>query len=151
VEVIRRWWWACVLSLGALLEEVCFRLVLAAEVLIGRTPRRVERRWWNRATESPVLVDVFDWTTERLLFSVLVWPPLESAAHVAERDHRRRLEEVLEAIGKGAAEKMWSTCWQVSELVWDNQREVWVDADGHAYDGERLYDYSRGGVGGRSY
>jgi hypothetical protein len=59
-----------------------------------------------------------------------------------ERDHRQRVEEVLEAIGKGAAEKMWSTYWEVSELAWDHMRECWVDGDGIAYDGERFHDYS---------
>ena len=143
MEVVRRWWWTFALGLGALLEEACFRLVLAAEVLIGRVPRPAERRWWNRAAEVPTLIDVHDWTSDRLLFSVLVWPPLESDAATAERDHRQRVEEVLDAIGRGASEKMWSTYWQVSELAWDHKRECWVDGDGHAYDGSRLCEYSR--------
>jgi len=144
VEVVRRWWLACVLALGAFLEEVCFRLALAFEVLTGRVPRRVERRFWNRAVEVPTLIDVYSWVDYRLIFSV-VWPCLESAPHSAERDHRQRVQEVLEVIARGASEKMWSTYWQVSELAWDNEREVWVDANGHTYDGERLYEYSREG------
>ena len=31
-------------------------------------------------------------------------------------------------------------------LEWDAKREVWVGSDGFAYDGERLFDYSRGGT-----
>jgi hypothetical protein len=132
---------------GGFLEEAIFRLGLAFYVLRGGTPQPLERRWWNRGAEVPSLVDVYDWTTARLLFSFLVWPPLESDLATAERDHRYRVEEVLEAIAKGAAEKMWSTYWEASELKWDYQREVWVDAAGHAYDGARLYEYSRGGGG----
>ena len=30
-------------------------------------------------------------------------------------------------------------------LRWDAKREVWVGSDGFAYDGERLFAYSRGG------
>jgi L-alanine-DL-glutamate epimerase-like enolase superfamily enzyme len=41
-------------------DEAAFRLALAFDVLIGRMPRQVERRWWNRAAESPVLIDVYD-------------------------------------------------------------------------------------------
>jgi hypothetical protein len=72
-------------------------------------------------------------------------PPLESEQATAERDHRQRVEEVLGAVARGASEKMWTTTWQISELAWDHKRECWVDGDGHAYDGERLYEYSRGG------
>jgi len=86
---------------GGFLEEAIFRLGLAFDVLRGRKPQQLERRWWNRGVEVPTLVDVYDWTTARLLFSVLVWPPLESDLTTAERDHRHRVEEVLEAIAKG--------------------------------------------------
>ena len=136
MEVVRRWWWTFALGLGALLEEACFRLVLAAEVLIGRVPRPAERRWWNRAAEVPTLIDVHDSTSDRLLFSVLVWPPLESDAATAERDHRQRVEEVLDAIARGATEKMWSVQWQLDYgLRWDHERQVWTGEDGFAYDG----------------
>jgi hypothetical protein len=121
---------------------------LAFDVIVGRVPQVVERRFWNRATEAPVLIDTWDWTNERLLFSVLVWPALESAPRTAERDFRERVEEVLEVIGKGASEKLWSTRWEVSELAWDNEREVWVDGDDHHYDGARFHDYSRSGARG---
>lgn len=79
MEVVKRWWWAYVLSLGALLEEAADRLVLAWAVLRGKSPKPVDRRRWNRGAEVPTLIDVHDWITERLLFSILVWPPLESA------------------------------------------------------------------------
>ena len=143
-----RFWYRFADAVGGFLEELTFRVVLAFDVIAGRVPQVVERRWWNRSTETPVLADVYDWTNERLIFSVLVWPPLESGPGTAERDHRQRVEEVLEAIGKGAAEKLWSTRWEVSELAWDNEREVWVDGDGHHYDGARFHDYScQGGRG----
>lgn len=78
MEVVTRLWLAFAGAVGSFLDEAAFRLVLAFDVIAGRKPRRVERRWWNRATEAPVLVDVFDWTDDRLLFSVFVWPSLES-------------------------------------------------------------------------
>jgi hypothetical protein len=28
-------------------------------------------------------------------------------------------------------------------LQWDDGRGAWVASDGHAYDGERLFDYAR--------
>jgi hypothetical protein len=129
---------------GSFLDEATFRLVLAFDVLIGRAPRRVERRWWNRAIETPVLVDVYDWTNERLIFSVLVWPALEGEPREAAYDQQERVEQVLDAIARGAAEKMWSTRWELDYgLRWNNRREVWVDSDGHAYDGSRFGAGSR--------
>jgi len=110
-----------------------------AEVLMGRVPRRVERRWWNRATETPVLVDVYDWTDDRLIFSVLVWPSLESSAHDADYVCQQRVREVLDTIARGAADKAWSTRWELDYgLRWDHERQVWTGGDGHAYDGERV-------------
>jgi hypothetical protein len=75
--VIRRWWFAFAEWFGATLDEVSFRLVLAWAVVLGRCPRQVERRRWNRSLEIPILVDAHDWTDGRLLFSILVWPSLE--------------------------------------------------------------------------
>ena len=150
MEVVTRWWLAFADAVGSFIEELIFRVVLARDVIVGRVPQRVDKRFWNRSTETPVLVDVYDWTNERLIFSVLVWPPLESGPGTAERDHRQRVEEVLEAIAKGAAEKLWSTRWEVSELAWDHKRECWVDGDGIAYDAARLYEYSRQGGGWHS-
>ena len=46
----------------------------------------------------------------------------------------------------GATEMAWSTRYDVDDgLTWDAKREVWVGSDGFAYDGERLFAYSRGG------
>ena len=53
-------------------------------------------------------------------------------------------DRFIEAIARGAEQKMWSTRWEVSELAWDQKRECWVDGGGHAYDGSRF------GIGSRS-
>jgi hypothetical protein len=136
-------------AVGGFIEEAATRTSLAWAVLRGGSPKPVKKRWWNRGLEVPTLVDYYSWVDERLIFSVLVWPPLESDPATAEHDHRERVSEVMEAIARGATEKMWSTRWEVSELAWDHKRECWVDEDGHAYDGARLYEYSRQGEGGR--
>ena len=131
-------------ALGRFADEASFRVVLAFHVLTGRVPLRSERRWWLRATETPTLIDVYDWTNERLVFSVLVWPSLESAPEDATYDHRRRVREILEAIARGSAEKAWSVRWEIDYgLRWDADRQVWVGEDGYAYDGARLTEYSR--------
>jgi hypothetical protein len=140
-------WVAFANALCAFVEEAAFRTGLAFDVMVGKLPRKAERRFWNRSTETPVLADVYDWTDDRLIFSVLVWPSLDPNhrfALEAERAHRQRVEEVLAAIAKGAKEKMWSTRWEVDwGLEWDHERGAWVSPDGHAYDGERLTTYSR--------
>ena len=134
MEVARRWWWALVSWLGALLEEVCFRLVLAFDVLAGRKPQRVERRWWNRATEPPILISVFDWTDERRLFSCLVWPALEVPPETAADAQEERVKQVMRILHAGAAEMAWSTRYEVDYgLKWDPDREVWTASDGFAY------------------
>jgi hypothetical protein len=86
---------------------------LAFQVFAGRLPLERERRWWNRATETPVLVDVYDWMDERLVFSVLVWPPLERDPHRAGYDHRERVGAILEAIAQGSADRAWSVRWEI--------------------------------------
>jgi hypothetical protein len=146
VEVIKHYWSAFANAIGGFLDEAAFRLALAFDVIVGRMPRQVERRWWNRAVETPALIDVFDWTEDRLIFSVLVWPTLESSPHDAGYAHQRRIDEVKEAIVRGAAEKAWSTRFETDYgLRWDNDRQVWTGSDGHAFDGLRLHDFSRGG------
>jgi hypothetical protein len=148
VEVVRRWWWAFADRPGGFIEELIFRVVLAFDVLTGRVPRQVERRWWNRSTETPALVDVYDWTTDRLIFSVLVWASLESSPHDADYVFRQRVYEVKDAIAKGAADKAWSTCWEVDYgLRWDHERQVWTDSEGFAYDGSKFGVGSRTGGG----
>lgn len=112
----------------------------------GRVPKVRPRRWWNRNAEPPTLVDVHDWTNDRLIFSVLVWPPLEEPIESRERDHHERGHQVIRVLHDGAAEMAWSTRYDVDDgLTWDAKHEVWVGSDGFAYDGERLRSYSRGG------
>ncbi len=94
-------------------------------------------------------MDCYDWTTDRLIFSVLVWPPLEAPDETAEREHQERVESVLEAIAKGAAEKMWSTYWEVDYgLRWNHKRQVWTAQDGFAYEPPES-DNRAAGVGRR--
>jgi hypothetical protein len=102
-------------------------------------------RWWNRALEPPVLIDAFDWTDQRLLFSVLVWPPLEGPPHASYQGQRERTRQVLEVLHAGAADVGWSTLYEVDDgLRWD-AREVWTGSDGFAHDGQKFLAYSRGG------
>ena len=139
MEVVTRWWLAFAGAVGDFFEEAGFRVSLAWAVLSGRLPLRAERRWWSRSTETPVLVDVHDWTSDRLLFSVLVWPSLESDPRDADYVYHQRVDEVLEALARGAAEKGWSTLFETDYgLKWDHKREVWTDSEGHAYDGSRF-------------
>jgi hypothetical protein len=71
---------------------------------------------------------------ERRIFSVLVWPPLELERPEAYEAHDERVEEVIEAISRGAAEKRWTSHWHVDDgLRWDDEREAWVAGDGFAY------------------
>ena len=138
-NLIRDLWRAFALAVGDFFEAAAFRLVLAYDVLTGRMPRQVERRWWNRAVETPVLVDVYDWTDDRLIFSVLVWPSMESPADEAAHDHRQRVRTILEAISKGAADKAWSMRYEVDYgLRWNHERQAWRAQDGFAYDGSEL-------------
>jgi hypothetical protein len=74
-----RWWLAFANAVGDFFEEAIFRLALAFDVLLGRVPQRTDKRPWVRSVETPVLVDCYDRTNDRLVFSVLVWPPLESS------------------------------------------------------------------------
>ena len=132
-------WLTFAAVVGDFFEEAGSRVSVAWAVLLGRLPLQVEKRWWNRSTETPVLVDVYDWTDERLIFSVLVWPSLESPAHDADYVFHQRVDEVLEAIARGATEKRWSTYFETDYgLEWDHRRECWVGTDGHAYDGSRF-------------
>jgi len=129
------------------LEEAAFRTSLAWAVLRGRSPQLVERRWWNRSVECPVLTDVYDWTDERLIFSVLVWPSLEVPPEQASRAQEARAQKVLKVIHAGAAEMAWSTRYEVDYgLRWDAERQVWAASDEFAYDGAHLFDYSRSGA-----
>jgi hypothetical protein len=134
VEVVTRWWLRFANAVGSAIEEAAFRVVLAFKVLAGRVPLRTERRSWSKVVEAPVLVDVYDWTDDRRIFSVLVWPPLEVEPPEAYSLHEERVEEVISAISRGAADKAWCTRWETDHsLRWDPERQVWVAADGFAY------------------
>ena len=139
MEVVTRWWLTFSTVVGDVIEEAVFRLALAFDVLVGKVPQRTDKRAWVRSVDVPVLVDTYDWTTDRLLFSVLIWPALELPGRDAERAQRERVEQVTEAIAQGAREKMWSTYWVVDHgLQWDPHRECWRDGDGPHYDGSRF-------------
>ena len=136
MEVIARWWHRFADAFGRFLDEAAFRMSLAWAVLRGRSPKPVEKRWWNRATETPVLIDVWDWTDERRIFSVLVWPSLEVAPEKAAYAQQERSKQVLRLLHAGAAEMAWSTRYEVDYgLAWDHRRRVWRAEDGFAYDG----------------
>ncbi len=131
---LARWWLACADAVGGFIEEAASRAVLAWAVLWGKSPKPVEKRWWNRATETPVLVDVYDWTNDRHIFSILVWPALEVPPERAHRAQEERAKLVRQVIARGAAELMWSTRYEVDYgLRWDPDREVWAATDGFAY------------------
>jgi hypothetical protein len=132
---LKYWWYAFADVVGGFIEEAAFRVVLAWAVLRGKSPMPVEKRWWNRATETPVLVDVWDWTNDRHIFSILVWPALEVPPERAARAQQERANLVRQVIARGAAELAWSTRYEVDYgLHWDPRRQVWVAADGFAYD-----------------
>jgi hypothetical protein len=142
---LARWWLAFVNAVGEFLEEAAFRAVLASKVLSGRVPLRTERRSWSKVVEAPVLVDLYDWTNDRRIASVLVWPPLEAESSEAFEAHEVRVEEVITAISRGAADSAWCSRWDVDHgLRWDHERQVWTAADGFAYDGAELGSYARG-------
>ena len=63
-----------------------------------------ERRFWNRGAECLILVDVKDWTDERLIFTCVVWPVLQaedpnvfrSLDERVEEDKRERIQAVID-------------------------------------------------------
>jgi hypothetical protein len=135
-STLARWWYAFANAVGGFIEEAAFRLVLAWAVLRGKAPKPIEKRWWNRATETPVLIDVYDWTNDRHIFSVLVWPALEvpPSEQTPDKALRERAEQVMRALHAGAAEMAWSTRYEVDYgLRWNPDRQVWVATDGFAY------------------
>jgi hypothetical protein len=132
---LTRWWRAFANAVGGFFDEAAFRVALAFDILVGRVPQRTDKRPWIRSVETPVLVDCYDWTNDRLIFSVIVWPFLESSKQDASYDHHQRVEAVLDAIAKGAKEKMWSTRWELGYgLRWDHKRQVWTAQDGFSYE-----------------
>ncbi len=144
MEVIRRFQESVVLTCRAFAarvrgayEECTFRLELAFDVLRGRVPSERERHWSDRALEAPVLIDVTDWSTDRRIFSVLIWPDLENPeTGGAGFVPRERVSEIKEVITTGAADRMWATRLDIDfSLRWDTERKVWVASDSFAYDG----------------
>jgi hypothetical protein len=127
-------WHAVAEAVASFLDEAEYRLTLAFCVLFGKMPRKVEKRQWNKSLEAPVLIDAYDWTNDRLIFSVLVWPPLESAPEDARSDKRERVDMVLSVISRGSAEKAMTTLFETDHgLRWDHKRQVWTAADEYAY------------------
>jgi hypothetical protein len=119
--------------------------VLAYNVTTGRVPLQSEKRWHNRSAETPVLIDVLDWTNDRRICSVLVWPSLESEPQAAELDHFERVQQVKQVLAKGATEQALSTRFDVDwGLSWSHERKCWVAQDGYAYDGLRETDIRSG-------
>jgi hypothetical protein len=144
VEVVRRYCRALVGAVRRFLEEAGFRISLAIDVLAGNLLLERDRRlFWHRAIETPTLIDVRDWSSNSLIFTAIIWPPL--APHDAAPAHLERVNEVKDAIARGAADRAWSTLFEIDHaLAWDPDREVWT-TDGHAVDSARLREYSRGG------
>jgi hypothetical protein len=134
-DTLATWWLRLADAVGGFMEELIFRLILAFKVLAGRVPLRTERRNWSKVVEAPILVDLYDWTNERRIASVLVWPPLEvEPPPEAYSVHEERVEGLISAIARGAADRRWCTRWEVDHgLRWDKERQVWVARDGFAY------------------
>jgi hypothetical protein len=132
-DTLATWWLRLADAVGGFMEELIFRLILAFKVLAGRVPLRTERRSWSKVVEAPILVDLYDWTNDRRIASVLVWPPLEVDLPEAYALHEERVEGLISAIARGAADRRWCTRWEIDDsLAWDNQRQVWVARDGFA-------------------
>ena len=148
-RIVPAWLWLAD-AVGGFIEEAIFRVELAFGVLVGRVPRETEKRTWIRGRETPTLIDVYSWTDSRLLFSILVWPSLESSEEDADHDHHERVQQVKEAIANGAADKAWHTYFETDYgLTWDRQREMWVDSAGDQYDCSRFTSLEPCRGGGR--
>jgi hypothetical protein len=139
MEVVKRYLWRLWMVLGDFVEEITFRLTLAFKVLSGRVPISTEKRGYIRSIDKPVLIDAYDWTTDRCLFSVLVHPPLEVPWDEEEAAHFERVRQVKEVITSGAG-KMGASLYLESDygLEWDAKREVWTSEDGYPYDAKRF-------------
>jgi hypothetical protein len=141
METLKGYWHAFANALANFFDECAFRAGLAFNIIAGRLPLEVEKRYWNRSLETPVVIHVCDWTDDRLIFTVLIWPSVESSLEDALEDYEQRIRTVKEAIGKGAAEMAWSTRFETDYgLVWDHGRRVWTARDGFAFDGQRTHD-----------
>lgn len=123
-------------AIGDVADEATRRILMAWDVLLGRMPRAIEQRSWNRAIERPILLDCKDWTTGRRIFSILVWPNLNVAEEDADEAQRELLAKIKTTVARGAAAEAWSLQFEVDHgLVWDASREAWTDSTGYFYDG----------------
>jgi hypothetical protein len=128
-----RWWYAFADGVGGAIEEAAFRVSLATRVLLGKAPKPVEKRVWDKDLDTPTLVEAYDWTTDRLLFSTLVWPSLEVPGIEASQAQEERVEQVKEVVMRGALEKAWATKLEVTYgMAWDSRRQEWRYRDGAA-------------------
>jgi hypothetical protein len=84
------------------------------------------------------VVNVFDWVSGVLLFTIFIWPPVDVEADTPEKAEYYKLlraEDVMAAITRGAGQMKWSLLYEREErLQWDRRRQVWVTQDGHAFD-----------------
>ncbi len=134
MEVVTRWWLRLADAVAGFIEEAIARTSLAWAVLRGKSPKPLKKRWWNRSLEAPVLIDVYDWTDERHIFSVLVWPALEVPRERAAHAQEERAKQVMRVLHAGAAEMAWSTHYAMDYgPQWDHKRQVWAATDGFAY------------------
>ena len=145
-STLGRWWHACANAVANFLDEVAFRVGLACRVIVGAVPVEVEKRPWVRSVNKPVLVDGCDWTTNRVLFSIVVYPPVDELdLSKAEAAHYRRVNQIKEIVARGAGDLRFSLYLETEwDMEWDYERVVWIDRDGYAYDASRF------GVGTRS-
>jgi hypothetical protein len=136
---LRFLWWTLAESLDNLLDEAAFRGLISWRVITGRMPQVIEHRSVDLSREVPIVVNVCDWTTYTLLFSVIVWPPVDvseaqaDTLEKAEAYKQMRAEDVMRAISKGAAGMSWSLLFETEHNVrWDRRREAWITEDGAA-------------------
>jgi hypothetical protein len=145
-STLARFWHVFANALASFFDEVAFRLALACRVIVGAVPVEVEKRRWVRSVNKPVLIDGHDWTTGRLLFSILVYPAIDELdLSAAEAAHYQRVEQIKQIVARGAGDLRLSLYLETEwDLRWDNGREVWIDG------GDYAYDASRFGIGTRS-
>jgi hypothetical protein len=104
-------------AVGSFLDVAAARLTLAFYVLMGWSPPSTDSgRFWNRAIEVPVIVHIKQWSDQRILYSILVWPATEYPEEDAREGHQHRVDAIKEAVAKGASEKMWSVQFETGPL-----------------------------------
>lgn len=139
LESLRRRRLALKQAIKEFTDELVFRARLCWRVASGRLPIEAERRPWDVRADRPVLIDVYDWTNNELVFSVLVWPPLDKDLRnqiAARRALDLRVAHVKDTVLRGAASRKWSMFIETDYgLEWNTARRAWVDSDGHAYEG----------------